>query len=108
MRHAMSLGKVCTLLKATGARIAIDSVTDESQTLSFIQAVKPAFVRITPEMAANVSKHAGGAARLQKLIRQLATRNTQVIVSGVDDATSLNLACATPAAYLQGEILERR
>jgi EAL domain-containing protein (putative c-di-GMP-specific phosphodiesterase class I) len=108
MSHAMSLGKVCTLLKATGARIAIDSVTDESQTLSFIQAVKPAFVRITPEMAVNVSKHAGGAARLQKLIRQLATRNTQVIVSGVDDATSLNLACATPAAYLQGEILERK
>lgn len=108
LSHAMYLGNVGRLLKATGVRIAIDGVTDEAQTLSFVQAVKPDFVRIAPEMAANVSKNVGGAARLQKLIRQLATRNTQVIVSGVNEAASLNLACATPAAYLQGNMLDRK
>ena len=63
------------------------------------------FVRLAPELAANVALDTEEARYLHKLTHQLSEIGSRVIVKGVNDVATLNLVCATSAAYLQGQIV---
>ena len=99
------LSKVNKLLRASGVHFAVDNVLDDARMLKFIQALKPVFVRLAPELAANVALDTEEARYLHKLTHQLSEIGSRVIVKGVNDVATLNLVCATSAAYLQGQIV---
>lgn len=99
-----AVSKVVGLLQSLGVCLAIDNLLDDARALKFVRAIKPALVRLTPELAANVAVDTEEARYLHKLTHQLGETGCRVIISGVNDVTTLNLVCATSAAYLQGRV----
>jgi len=65
-------------------------------------------VRLSPEWAANVAVDTEDARYLHKLTHQISEAGSRVIISGVHDVATLNLVCATSAAYLQGRIVQQQ
>lgn len=98
--HIQQLGKVITLLRGVGVRFAIDELPAKSQVVKFIQVVKPALVRMRPDVAALMQGEHGSS--LQQLLQQLADNQCGVILSGIADKTALQAAYTTAAAYVQG------
>lgn len=106
LAHVMSVTQMVRLLQATGVRLALDGVVDEPQAMALVKAVKPALIRLSPELAGGLEAGVEATARLQALIRKLGQLGGRVVVMGVKDVASLNLLCTTPAAYLQGAVLK--
>ncbi|QTR48619.1 EAL domain-containing protein [Candidatus Thiothrix anitrata] len=103
-----AIGNVSKLLRQFGVLLAIDNVVDDKRLLPLVRALKPVLVRLSPEWAANVTVDTEEARYLHKLTHQLSEAGSRVIISGVNDVATLNLVCATSAAYLQGRIVKQQ
>ncbi|WGZ92425.1 MAG: EAL domain-containing protein [Candidatus Thiothrix putei] len=100
MANIAQLGKVIKLLKVLGVHLAIDGLPDSSQSLKFVQVVKPVLVRLDAN-AVNDSIHSTNTNRLQCLIDQLVESRCKVIMPSVQDQHFLKVAYSTAAAYVQ-------
>lgn len=107
LNHTKRLGKVVKLLSAVGVQLAIDELPNAPQAIKLVQTLKPDFIRLMPELVTRIHIDSDVLARLQRLTRQLSDLHTKVIASGVNDMSSLNLLCATSAAYLQGAMFQK-
>lgn len=107
MAHTKQLSKVLKLLNAMQVQLAVDELPDLPQAVKLVQTIKPSFARLLPELVTRIEIDADVLARLQRLTRQLSDLRVNVIASGVNDMSSLNLLCATSAAYLQGAMFQK-
>ena len=105
--HAALLDKMMPLLGKVGVKIAVDEFPDAPDAMKLIERLKPQWVRLTPSLVTRIQLDADVLARLQRLTRQLSDLQVQVVANGVTDMSSLNLLCATAAAYLQGSMFQK-
>lgn len=105
--YTKQLSKVLKLLNAMQVQLAVDELPDLPQAVKLVQTIKPSFARLLPELVTRIEIDADVLARLQRLTRQLSDLHVNVIASGVNDMSSLNLLCATSAAYLQGAMFQK-
>lgn len=105
--HVRQLPGVVRQLKATGVHLAIDGVNDDELAVKLVQAVKPAFVRLSAALSERLARSTEAARQLHKLVHRLG-ETSRVIVGGVNEAAALNLVYATAATYVEGEITQQK
>ena len=101
------LAEVATLLRARGARVALDDVGAGAQEFARLARLRPDVVKIDRSLVSGCSRDQGSAAVLRALVSYARDLRLTLCAEGVEDPADLRQLMALGVTHAQGYLLGR-